>query len=110
MTNTPVQIEQDANLYVAEMDDGQPLDFKLKKHRMAYILCVEGSAKLCDDSGNEVVLQRHDGCEVKLDGNKEKILTFDAIGKEKVEGGTDLSAHVLIFEMSHVEGSGRRDL
>ena len=88
------------------MDDGQSLDFQLKDNRMAYILCAEGSVKIRDGSDNEVTLQRHDGCEVKMGGN----LTFEAIGSEKVEDGTDLSAHVLMFEMAHVEGAGRTDL
>ena len=109
-TNTPVQIEQDANLFVAEMDDGQSLQFKLNSSRMAYVLCVEGSVKLNDSSGNEVVLQKHDGCEVKPNNvDKATTLTFDAAGSEKVEGGVDLSAHVIMYEMSHVERSGRKD-
>lgn len=102
----PVKIEQDANLYATEMDDGQSLDFQLKDNRMAYVLCVEGSAKLRDASGNEVIMQRHDGCEVKKGGN----LTFEAIGSEKVEDGTDISAHLLMFEMAYDERSGRTDL
>ena len=107
-TDTPVQIEQDANLFVAEMDDGQTLDFQLKENRMAYALCVEGSVKLQDGNG-EVVLQRHDGCEIKPD-EKDGKLTFEAIGSEKVEDGSELAAHVLAFEMANVEGSGRKDL
>ena len=107
-TDTPVQIEQDANLFVAEMDDGQTLDFQLKENRMAYALCVEGSVKLQDGNG-EVVLQRHDGCEIKPD-EKDGKLTFEAIGSEKVEDGSELAAHVLVFEMANVEGSGRKDL
>ena len=64
-TDTPVKIEQDTNMYVAEMDHGESLGFELKCDRMAYVLCVEGSVKLDDGSGNKVVLERHDGCEVK---------------------------------------------
>lgn len=83
-STTPVQIEQDANLFVAEMEDGQCLDFQLKNSRMAYVLCVEGSVKIRDECGNEITLKRHDGCEIKLDGNEEKTLTFSAIGSERL--------------------------
>jgi len=103
--DTPVKIEQDANLYTTEMDNGHSLDFELKDNRMAYVLCAEGSAKVRDADGKEVTLRRHDGCEVKKGGK----LTFEAIGSEKVENGTDLGAHLLMFEMAHVEGSGRTD-
>ena len=77
---------------------------------MVYVLCVEGLVKKTTDSGDEVIMQRHDGCEVKPGGGSNNItLTFNAIGSEVVEGA-DLSAHVLMFEMAHVIGSGRMDL
>ena len=54
---------------------------------MAYVLCVEGSVKLTTDSGSEVIMQRHDGCEVQPGGGSNNItLTFNAIGSEVVEG------------------------
>lgn len=64
--NTPVKIAQDANLFVAEMDAGQTIQYDLKKVCMAYLLCVEGSMTLLSNSdvGDEVttaMLQRHDG-------------------------------------------------
>jgi hypothetical protein len=61
--------------------------------------------KLTTDSGDEVIMQRHDGCEVKPGGgsNNNITLTFNAIGLEVVEGAD-------LFEMAHVIGSGRMDL
>jgi hypothetical protein len=54
-------------------------------------------------------LQRHDGCEVTPDNDGDNItLMFNAIGSEEVEG-SDISAHVLMFEMAHVDGAGRND-
>ena len=41
-------------------------------------------------------------------GSNNITLTFNAIGSEIVEGA-GLSAHVLMFEMAHVVGSGRMD-
>eukprot|EP00581_Thalassiosira_minuscula_P011818 CAMPEP_0183721848 /NCGR_PEP_ID=MMETSP0737-20130205/13985_1 /TAXON_ID=385413 /ORGANISM="Thalassiosira miniscula, Strain CCMP1093" /LENGTH=289 /DNA_ID=CAMNT_0025951911 /DNA_START=133 /DNA_END=1002 /DNA_ORIENTATION=- len=104
--DAPVKIEQDANLHVAEMDRGQSLEYELKDGRMAYVLCVEGSVIIRDDNGNEVSLERHDGCEVKMGGK----MTFEATGSETCEDGTDISAHVLVFEMAYDERSGRKDL
>ena len=117
LTTTPVQIEQDANLYVAEMEEGQSLILHLQKNRMAYVLCVEGSVKLkSHENGDEISLRRHDGCEVKpiskdseLDDRQGNNLIFQAVGSESVEGGVALSAHVLVFEMEHVPGAGRKD-
>lgn len=110
-SDTPIRIEQDANMFVVEMDADECVDFLVKNDRMAYVLCVEGSVKLTTaDGGNEVILQRHDGCEVTPGNGSENItLTFSAIGSEEVEGA-DISAHVLMFEMAHVDGSGRNDV
>ena len=105
-SDAPVRIEQDANLHVAEMDAGRTIEYQLGDDRMAYVLCVEGSAKLRDGSGNQVVLDRHDGCEVGAGAS----VTFEAIGSEKIEDGSEVSAHLLMFEMALVEGAGRKDL
>lgn len=96
----PVQIEQDANLYVAELDTGKSLDLQLKKDRMAYVLCVEGSVKISDGSGNGATLHRHDGCEVKS-GGSEGTLAFET-------NGSEIGAHVLVYEMA-LDNSGRKD-
>ncbi|KAL3822255.1 hypothetical protein ACHAXA_005888 [Cyclostephanos tholiformis] len=104
-----IRIEQDANMFVIEMDADQTVDFLIKDDRMAYILCVEGSVKLtCAESGNEVILQRHDGCEITPGGSDNTTLAFNAIGSEEVEG-SEIAAHVLMFEMALVDGSGRSD-
>ncbi|KAL7506803.1 hypothetical protein ACHAXN_004044 [Cyclotella atomus] len=99
---TPVEIEQDANLYVAEMDAGQSLSFEVSKNRMAYILCVDGSVKVTSGS-SEVGLGRHDGCEVTPDNVSN--------GAElHFRTGDDMPAHVLMFEMEYTGGiAGRTD-
>ncbi len=43
---TPVKINQDVNIYVAEMDPGHSLSFAIKSGRMAYFLCMEGDVSL----------------------------------------------------------------
>jgi redox-sensitive bicupin YhaK (pirin superfamily) len=100
---TPVEIEQDANLYVAELDEGQSLSFTLMKNRMAYVLCVDGSVKVASGS-NDVGLGRHDGCELVpstgSDGGEIMFVTGDAI-----------TAHLLMYEMEYTGGvAGRTDL
>ena len=116
-TSTPVQIEQDANIFVAELDQGQSLALSLRGNRMVYILCVEGAVKVSSEGCDEVLLQRHDGCEVTplvscVEGNdvRDSDLMFEAVGSENMaEGESELSAHVLVFEMAHVPGAGRKD-
>jgi hypothetical protein len=45
---TPVQINQDANLFIAEVDTGKSVTMDIQKGRQAYLLCIEGS---CEVSG-----------------------------------------------------------
>lgn len=96
---TPVEIEQDANLYVIELDRGHSQSFTLHDNRMAYVLCVEGSATITLGESN-VSLQRHDGCEVAPRTN--------ANGAELVFSA-ESDAHVLVYEMEFVDGNGRTD-
>jgi redox-sensitive bicupin YhaK (pirin superfamily) len=114
--NTPVKIAQDANLFVTEMDANQTINFDIKQGRMAYMLCVEGSMTLMsnsdtgDDEGTTNCVTTSYGCEIKPGGGKGGTkLTITATGMENVEG-VDISAHVLLFEMAYVTGSGRKDL
>jgi redox-sensitive bicupin YhaK (pirin superfamily) len=101
---TPVEIEQDANLFVAELDRGKSLPFIMHDSRMAYILCVEGAVKV-SCGPNEVKMDRHDGCEVS------RVTSTLDCGKELVfSAGIEESSHVLVFEMEHVPGAGRKDI
>eukprot|EP00930_Biecheleria_cincta_P092932 TRINITY_DN83023_c0_g1_i1.p1 TRINITY_DN83023_c0_g1~~TRINITY_DN83023_c0_g1_i1.p1 ORF type:complete len:307 (-),score=54.97 TRINITY_DN83023_c0_g1_i1:437-1357(-) len=80
---TPVQINQDCNMYVTELDAGTispPLE--IRAGRQAYMLAVEGEIQITDQS-----LSRHDAA--MLQGG----LTFEAkAGKN--------GAMILLFEMS----------
>ena len=90
----PVQINQDANISVAEIDAGRTLPLSVPAGRQAYLLCVEGSAT--DDAGGES-LERHDAAEIKA--GTELSLTAGSEG-----------AHLLVVEMAERAGSGRKDL
>ncbi len=116
-TITPVQIEQDANLFVAELDIGSSLTFQMKKNRMAYILCAEGCVRVGAAGCDDVLLYRHDGCEVTpisitVEGSDEmQTLIFETVKSESSadEKGGPGAAHILVFEMENVPGAGRRD-
>ncbi|KAL7480227.1 hypothetical protein ACHAWX_000152 [Stephanocyclus meneghinianus] len=98
---TPVEIQQDANLFVTELDQGQSLPFVVHDDRMAYILCVEGAVKVSCGS-NDVKMDRHDGCEVSPVTS-----TLDCGNELIFSAGDEESAHVLVFEMERVPGAGR---
>eukprot|EP00804_Cyclotella_cryptica_P017622 CCRYP_006758-RA/>CCRYP_006758-RA protein AED:0.42 eAED:0.42 QI:0/-1/0/1/-1/1/1/0/290 len=101
---TPVEIEQDANLFVAELDRGQSISFIANHDRMAYILCVEGTVNV-SSGAYEVKMDRHDGCEVT------PVASSYASSKDLVfRAGDEASAHVLVFEMEHIQGAGRKDI
>jgi quercetin 2,3-dioxygenase len=105
---TPVQVNQDVNAYVAELEAGHSVDLKLQSGRQAYLLCMEGGVTV---NGETNQLKKYDACEIVHDdesSEKETIVTIRATDVEATENG-DL-AHILIFEMQRVPGSGRTDL
>ena len=84
----PVQINQDANIRVAELSPGFTLPLSVGAGRQAYLLCMEGSA------GD---LSKHDAAE--LSAGAELSLTAGSEG-----------AHLLVVEMAEEKGSGRKDM
>lgn len=96
---TPVKISQDVDAYAAELELNNQIVHELPKGRQAYLLCLEGKIKL-----NGVPLERHDGCEITGGGGPLKIIATDV---EDTENGK--LAHVLMFTMKEVSGSGRQD-
>lgn len=83
---TPVQINQDCNVYVTELDAGAvPPPFKIQGGRQAYMLNVEGEVTIADQR-----FERHDAA--MLQG--ELVL--------EVQAG-DKGAMVLLFEMSSTQ-------
>jgi quercetin 2,3-dioxygenase len=84
--NSKIHINQDCNLYVAEIDAGKTLSFDLMNGRQGYMICVEGTASV-----NGIELQRHEACEVF--GNGEKSLVVE--GKN-----ADEKSHLMLFEMT----------
>lgn len=99
-TSTPVEVNQDVNAYASEMEKGNKIVHELPKGRQAYLLCIEGGIKV-----NGEALSKYDACEIVGTGG---VLEIEATETESTEHG-DL-AHILLFEMKAVEGSGRSDL
>jgi redox-sensitive bicupin YhaK (pirin superfamily) len=97
--STPVKISQDADAYAAELELGQKIVHELPKGRQAYMICLEGGVKI-----NGVQLQRHDAVEIATGG----VLEMEATDVEETESGK--VAHILLFSMKEVAGSGRKDI
>lgn len=97
-TSTPVEINQDANMYTAELEKGVAVSHEVSSSRQAYFLCLEGEVTV-----NGEILKRHDACEVGSG-----TLEVKATAIEETENGP--LAHFLLFDMKKVPGSGRKDI
>jgi len=100
-TSTPVEINQDTDMYAAELEMGQSVVHELPKGRQGYLLCIEGSLSV----NGEHRLNKYDACEITGTGGAVEI---KAVATEPTEHG-DL-AHFILFVMKEVPGSGRKDL
>lgn len=96
---TPVKISQDADAHAAELEMGQKVVHDLPEGRQAYLLCLEGEVTV---NGNK--LNKYDACEIVGGGP----LEIEATGVEDTQNGE--LAHILMFSMKEVPGSGRKDL
>lgn len=94
--DTPIKINQDANIHVTEVSAGNTATFALGAGRQAYLLCIEGSAVITGAHGTET-LDRHDAAEVFGEN------TFS------VTPAADAPAHMLLVEMAYT-GPGRTDI
>jgi redox-sensitive bicupin YhaK (pirin superfamily) len=81
--DAPIKINQDANIYVVELDKDKEIDFKVGQGRQAYLVQIEGSSEI-----NNIVLNDRDALE---------IVEEDIIIKAKD------TSHVLIIEMKKEE-------
>lgn len=84
---TPVKINQDANIFVTELSPGTTVELDIKPDRQAYYLCIEGAATI-NGAAKPVETQQHDGA--RLFGG-DAPLTFVA---------SEAGAHLLVVEMA----------
>mmetsp|Transcript_8436 Transcript_8436/g.13962 ORF Transcript_8436/g.13962 Transcript_8436/m.13962 type:complete len:383 (+) Transcript_8436:195-1343(+) len=99
--STPVEINQNVDVFATELDLAKKLEVELPEGRMAYLLCVEGEVKI---NGQE--LKKHDGCEISTESGGGK-LEIEATDVEATETGN--VAHVLMFSVEAEKGAGRSD-
>lgn len=57
--DAPIKINQDANIYVIELDRDQQIDFKVGKERQAYLVQIEGVSEV-----NGISLNNRDALEI----------------------------------------------
>lgn len=57
--DAPIKINQDANIYVLELDQGKEIDFKVGQGRAAYLVQIEGQSHI-----NKLVLNAQDALEI----------------------------------------------
>lgn len=74
-----VKINQDANFYVAELDEGKEIDFKVASNRQAYLVQIEGDSII-----NNLELNERDALEIVEEDINIKV-------KKK--------SHILVIEM-----------
>jgi quercetin 2,3-dioxygenase len=57
--NAPIKINQDANIYSLELEQGKEISFPVKEGRQAYLVQVEGTSVM-----NDIELSDRDGMEI----------------------------------------------
>lgn len=77
--DAPVTINQDANFYVVELDEGKEIDFKVEKGRQGYLVQIEGDSII-----NSLELNERDALEIV---------------EEDINIKANKKSHILIIEM-----------
>lgn len=108
----PIKINQDANIYVTELDNSEvEVSFTLEQRRQAYLVCIEGEVIVKGNHGESTVM-RHDAAEIFGPNTfTVRSLRSTSSAKESEESRSTHAtvAHLLLVEMAF-EGSGRLDL
>jgi redox-sensitive bicupin YhaK (pirin superfamily) len=117
--DVPIKINQDANISVSEIAAGRALPLRVRGGRQAYLLCVEGSAKVLVE-GKEYSLERHDAAEVVGSAGSSGLTgpsgptgltgpSGDPGAVLDITAGAE-GAHLLVVEMAYDASGGRTDL
>jgi redox-sensitive bicupin YhaK (pirin superfamily) len=105
---TPIKINQDANIFVTEVQPGSTVNVSIAAGRQAYLVCVEGTAHISSSSSSDDndstthTIERHDAMEIY----QHAALTFSAPADADADGEP---LHMLMIEMAFT-GKGRTDL
>lgn len=106
--DTPVKINQDANLYVTEVNSEGSSSLTINAGRQAYFLMIEGDGHLTlsnQDKQEESSLNQHDGAEIFGPCT----LTLTPSSTCSSSSSSTTSVHALLIEMAET-GPGRHDL
>jgi redox-sensitive bicupin YhaK (pirin superfamily) len=97
---TPIKINQDANIFVAELEAGRSATLKLDSGRQGYLVCIEDDVVVSGTNGLQSnSLERHDAAEIY--GETEFTVTNS--------GSENSKSHLLFVEMPYT-GQGRTDI
>ncbi|MGG7143969.1 pirin family protein [Clostridium nigeriense] len=77
--NAPIKINQDANFYVVELDEGKEIEFSVEKGRQGYLVQIEGDSII-----NNLELNERDGLEIV---------------EENINIKAKKKSHILVIEM-----------
>lgn len=99
--DVPIRINQDANIYVTEINPSSSVPIRVHENRQAYFLCVEGNAVVFNPDSNQVIatLVQHDAAEIY----------GPFFGHITTSEDSQLPAHLLLVEMEYT-GEGRTDI
>lgn len=78
--NAPIKINQDANCYSLDLEEGKEISFPVNEGRQAYLVQIEGSSNI-----NNVSLTAKDGLE---------------ISEEEITIKANQTSHILLIEMN----------
>jgi redox-sensitive bicupin YhaK (pirin superfamily) len=80
--DAPIKVNQDANIYVLELEKGKEMSFNVSKNRQAYLVQIEGTSNI-----NQIQLDARDSMEIM----EEDILI-------KAED----TSHIMLIEMNKI--------
>ena len=95
--NSPIKINQDANISIAEIEPGKSINFDIKSDRQGYLLCIEGDNNTVQGKESSINLSRHDAAEI----TGPQLLSITSSNDK---------SHFLLVEMKLELDSGRSDL
>ncbi len=76
----PIKINQDANFYALELDEGKEINFPVGTNRQAYLVQIEGEASI-----NNLKLETRDALEII---------------EENIKISAETTSHILVIEMA----------
>ncbi|MDF2609871.1 MAG: hypothetical protein K0R92_1345 [Lachnospiraceae bacterium] len=80
--DAPIKINQDANIYVLELEKGKEMSFNVSKNRQAYLVQIEGTSNI-----NQIQLDARDSMEIM---------------EEDILIKAEETSHIMLIEMNKI--------